>query len=142
MMYSDTVLREIHYKNPIELTIGTLKILHAKDETFVVDPLLNDTSLLVHLDWVPYNPRSIFGSVGFDNNTGFMNAYFHNQWVNYASKIAFTSGTGTYNLSQLIPKSYHTNTGTFAIKTHTGNTYSGSISLWAFSLSTLPETLS
>lgn len=142
MMYTDTLLTELRYKNPIELTIGTLKILHAKDETFVVDPLLNDTSLLVHLDWVPYNPRSIFGRDGFDNNTGFMNAYFHNQWVNYASKIAFTSGTGTYNLSQLIPQTYHTNTGTFAIKTHTGNTYSGSISLGAFSLSTLVETLS
>jgi len=92
-MYTDTLLTELRYKNPIELTIGTLKILHAKDETFVVDPLLNDTSLLVHLDWVPYNPRSIFGREGFDHNEAFMNAYFHNQWVTYASKIAFTTGS-------------------------------------------------
>ncbi len=139
IMYTDTVMNALRYKNPLELAIGTLKILHAKDQTFVVDPLLNDTSLLVHLDWTPYNPRSIFGRDGFDNNAGFMNAYFHNQWVNYASKIAFNTGTGYYNISQIIPQTFHTNTGVVNIKTHTGNTYSGSISLGAFSLSTLWE---
>ncbi len=135
MMYTDVAMNSIRYKNPIELMIGTLKILHSKDQNFVVDPLLNDAGFLTTVDWTPYNPRSIFGREGFDHNEAFMNAYFHNQWVTYATKIAFTTGTGYYNLENFIPQTYNTNTGIFDVKTSKTNTFSGNLSLGAFSLS-------
>jgi len=141
IMYSDVSMNSIRYKNPIELMIWTLKQLHAKDESFQVDWLLNDASLLTTLDWTPYNPRSIFWREWFDHNEAFMNAYFHNQWVTYASKIAFTTGTWYYNLTHFIPKTYNTNTWIFDIKTSKANTFSWNISLWAFSLSTEPKIL-
>ncbi|NDK07809.1 DUF1800 family protein [Candidatus Gracilibacteria bacterium] len=128
MMYSETSMNSLKYKNPLEIAIGTLKLLHYKNPN-VIDPLVNDTTLLTTLGWTPYYPGSIFGRDGFDNNLNFMNAYFHNQWSTYTSKIAFTSGTGYYDLAELIPVTTKTNTGTIAVKTSTGNTYSGSINL-------------
>lgn len=127
MMYSEEAMNSIRYKNPLELTIGTLKQLHYKNPS-VIDGLLSDTNLLSNLDWAPYNPRSIFGRPGFDENTNFMNAYFHNQWTTYTSKLAFTTGTGYYDLSELIPVTRKT-TGIATVMTHSGNTYSGSINL-------------
>lgn len=133
MMYSDTVMNSLRYKNPLELTIGTLKLLHYKNPS-VVDGLLSDTSLLSNLDWTPYNPRSIFWRDWFDNNANFMNAYFHNQWTTYASKIAFTTGTWYYDLGDIIPNTRKIENGSIQVKTSTGNTYSGSINLNNISL--------
>lgn len=127
MMYSEEAMNSQKFKTPLELTVGTLKLLHYKDSS-IVDGLLSDTSLLSNLDWKPYNPGSIFWRSGFDDNANFMNAYFHNQWSTYASKIAFTTGTGYYNLADMMPITRN-NTGTIAVKTHSGNTYSGSIKL-------------
>ncbi len=129
MMYSDKSINSIRYKTPIELTIWTLKLLHYKDPS-INDVLLSDTSLLSNLDWAVYTPRSIFGRAWFDNNLNFMNAYFHNQWVTYASKIAFTTWSWAYNLTDIIPETRKTDTwGLLQVKTSTWNTYSWSIKL-------------
>ena len=127
MMYSEEAMNSLRYKNPLELTIGTLKQLHYKNPS-VIDGLLSDTNLLSNLDWRPYNPGTIFWRVGYDENVNFMNAYFHNQWTTYTSRLAFTTGTGYYDLNELIPVNRKT-TGTAQVMTHSGNTYSGSIKL-------------
>lgn len=129
MMYSDKSMNELRYKTPIEFTIWTLKLLHYKNPKLDIDPLIRDTTLLTNFDWVPYNPRSIFGRDWFDNNSNFMNAYFHNTWVTYSSKIAFTSSAWSYDLADLVPISRYTNTWTIDLKTSNLNNYSGSIDL-------------
>ena len=128
IMYSDKSMNELRYKNPIELAIWTLKLLHYKNPS-VIDSLLQDTTLLTNLDWIPYNPRSIFGRDWFDDNKAFMNGYFHNQWVTYTSKIAFTSWSNYYDLVDLLPITKFINSWTTPVKTSTLNTYSWSINL-------------
>jgi len=59
MMYSDTAMNAVRFKNPLELTIGTLKLLSYKHPEKYHN-LVMDTSLLTVVDWVPYNPFSIF----------------------------------------------------------------------------------
>ncbi len=132
MMYSDAAMNQVRFKNPLELSIGTLKLLtHTQPESY--NNIVMDTSLLTILDWTPYNPFSIFGRAGFDDNEHFMNSYLHNQWVTYASKLAFDTNAGSwviYQLSDLIPETRISQTqGTFPVLSHTGNTYSGSIQI-------------
>ncbi len=128
MMYSESSMNNLRYKNPLELVVGTLKLLHYKDSS-VIDPLVNDTSILTNLGWTPYYPGSIFGRDGYDNNLNFMNAYFHNQWTTYSSKIAFSTWTWYYNLPDIIPVTTKTNSWVIQVKTSTWNTYSWSINL-------------
>ena len=77
IMYSDSAMNTIYYKNPLELTIGTLKLLHYKNPS-VIDPFIYDSSLLTNFEWTPYFPGSIFGRDWFDSNAKFFNAYNHN----------------------------------------------------------------
>lgn len=60
VLYSETSMNGITYKNPLEITIGTLKILHDKDPA-TLDPRIYDTELLNMLGWRPYFPGSVFG---------------------------------------------------------------------------------
>ncbi len=60
LLYSNISMNGISYKNPLELTIGTLKILHDKDP-LTFDPRIYDTNLLNFLGWTPYFPGSVFG---------------------------------------------------------------------------------
>lgn len=136
MMYSDKAMNSIRYKNPLELTIWTLKLLHYKNP-WINDILLTDTSLLSNFDWAAYNPRSIFGRAWFDNNLNFMNSYFHNSWVTYASKIAFTTWTWAYFLDDLLPITRKTETWSIDIKTSTWYTYS-----WTLNFTNINLTLS
>ncbi len=134
ILYSDEVMNSLRYKNPLELAIWTLKLLHYKNPQ-TTDELINDTSLLTNLDWVPYNPRSIFWRGWFDDNKDFMNAYFHNQWSTFASKIAFNSQTWSYNLSDLIPVTRKLNSWSIDFETNNKNTFS-----WTINLSNLEVT--
>jgi hypothetical protein len=60
MMYSDLAMNGIYYKNPLELTIGTVKMLHW-NAPGQIDSLLRDGSLLSRFNWSPYFPGSVFG---------------------------------------------------------------------------------
>lgn len=59
-LYSEKSMNGVTYKNPLELAIGTAKILHASTPTDT-DPMLADTGLLSRLNWSTYTPGSIFG---------------------------------------------------------------------------------
>lgn len=58
-MYSNLSMNSITYKNPLELAIGTTKLLHSNSPERI-DPMLRDTQLLSRLNWTPYFPGSIF----------------------------------------------------------------------------------
>jgi uncharacterized protein (DUF1800 family) len=60
IMYSSEAMNAPRYKNPIELAIGTLKLLTYKHPE-KYNNLVTDISLLTTLEWFPYNPFSIFG---------------------------------------------------------------------------------
>jgi hypothetical protein len=68
MMYSDGSMRQIRYKNPLELAMGTIKLFHRDISAGIVsDQNIYDTSLLRRLGWTPYFPGSVFGRDGFDD---------------------------------------------------------------------------
>jgi uncharacterized protein (DUF1800 family) len=53
MMYTDKSMNSVIYKNPMELTVGTAKILGLND-------MYNLRSTSRTLGWSPYYPGSIF----------------------------------------------------------------------------------
>lgn len=59
VMYSDAAMNAVTFKNPLELAIGTVKLLHSQSPT-LIDPALKDSSLLSRLNWTPFFPGSIF----------------------------------------------------------------------------------
>lgn len=132
LMYSDEAMNSVRYKSPLELSIGTLKLLSYKHPE-KYNNLVTDTSLLTILDWTPYFPASIFGRAGFDKNDHFMNPYIHNQWTTYANKIAFETNAWSgmvYALWDLLGNVRLTqNTGSLMVRSSTGNTYSGSLNI-------------
>lgn len=134
IMYSDEAMNTVYYKNPLELSIWTLKLLHYKNPN-VIDPFATDTSLLTNLEWTPYFAWSIFGRDWFDSNNKFFNAYNHNQWVNFASRLAYSSNSSWYSLSDLIPTTRITeSSNSLYIFTTWANTYSWNIFLSNISL--------
>lgn len=100
VLYSDTSMNGVSYKNPLELTIGALKILHAQDP-LTLDPRIYDTELLNMLNWKPYFPGSVFGREGFDDNTKWFTAYTENQWISFATKLASTTTSGSYDINHI-----------------------------------------
>lgn len=102
VFYSDTAMNSVSYKNPLELTIGTLKILHQYDP-LTLDPRIYDTELLNMLNWRPYFPGSVFGREGFDDNAKWFTAYTENQWISFATKLASTTSSGSYLLTNIVP---------------------------------------
>lgn len=121
-MYSEASMNEIRVKTPLELTFGTIQLLHPNDNT-KVDGLILDENLLANFGWTPYVPGSIFGREGFDDNRRFYNAYLQNQWMSYASAIAMRDGNATgFDLSNIIPFSQ---TLSGAIASGTGFTLTG-----------------
>ncbi len=139
VMYLDDTMNQIWYKNPIELFIWTLKLLHYKNPQ-IIDPLINDTSFLTNLDWIPYNPKSIFWRPWFDDNINFFNAYFHNQFVTLTSKFAYSTSSWSYNLSDIIWNTTLVNSWTTLVETSTWNTYSWSINLENISITLKDKT--
>lgn len=108
MMYSDIAMNVLLYKNPLELSIGLLKLLHTKD-TSVIDPnFYKQSVLLSNLGWTPYIPGSIFGRAGFDTNYKWYSGYTHTQWINMATRIFYDyAGTGAYHMDDIIPVTSH-----------------------------------
>lgn len=77
MMYSDKSMNSIIYKNPIELSINTFKLLWLN-----TNDIINNYSLYnlnSYLWWSPYYPWSIFWRDWFDENKVFFTEYTQNQ---------------------------------------------------------------
>jgi len=129
IFYKQEYIEEIRYKNPLELVIWTLKLLHSKDSNFIVSKHLEDQNILANLDFVPYNPRSIFWRGWFIDNSSFMNAYFHNTWTTFTSNIAFRSWEWYFDLENILPTKRLTNIWEFNFKTNPQNIFSGSVNL-------------
>lgn len=128
VLYSDTSMNSVSYKNPLELAIGTLKVLHDKDPgTF--DPRAYDTELLNMLGWRPYFAGSVFGREGFDDNAKWFTAYTENQWISFATRLASTTTSGSYLLSNIVPTAATALSGSFAVSSSGANTYSGAVSI-------------
>ncbi len=123
IMYSDASMNAVSYKNPLELTIGTLKILHDKDP-LTLDPRAYDTELLNMLGWRPYFPGSVFGREGFDDTNKWFTAYSENQWISFATKLASTTTTGSYLLPNIVARTSTGLTGSFPVSTSLTNVYS------------------
>lgn len=138
MMYSNTAMNSVSYKNPLELTIGTIKLLHTNSPA-AIDPMILDADLLRRMNWTPYFPGSVFGREGFDENAKWFSTYTQNQWISYTSRIAFGTQSGSYQLSDALP---YTNTGITVltdIATSTGNTFTGILMVSTGAL-TIPAT--
>lgn len=127
-LYSEASMNSLSYKNPVELTIGTAKLLHAASPS-PVDPMLNDTSLLSRFGWSPYFPGSVFGRDGFDDNAKWYTTYLQNQWITYANRIAYVTSTGSYSISEFLPSATYPITSPTVVSTSTGNAFTGSVSL-------------
>lgn len=138
MMYSSEAMNSIRYKTPVELTIWTLKLLHYKNPS-VDDKLLTDQSILTNFDYTPYIPGSIFWRNWFDDNSNFMNSYFHNQWVTYSSKIAYTTWEWTYDLNDILTTTRVWENWELNVKSNNSNTYSWVINLTNISLNLQDE---
>lgn len=127
-MYSDASMNALSYKTPVELTIGTAKLLHYKDPS-AVDPMLSDTSLLSRFNWTPYSPGSVFGRDGYDDNAKWYSTYLQNQWISYANRVAFVTGTGAYSVADYLPVASNPVNIATSVITSSGNAYTGSVIL-------------
>lgn len=81
LMYTEKSMDDLVYKNPLELSLWTAKILWTEN-----DDIRN--SSLVNLGWNPYYPPNIFGRDWFDKNDAFFTAYTQTQWVSESSYFA------------------------------------------------------
>jgi uncharacterized protein (DUF1501 family)/uncharacterized protein (DUF1800 family) len=89
MMYTSKSMNDIIYKNPLELALGTAKILKLTDT-------YNIRSTSRTLWWSPYYPGSIFWRDGFDTNKIFFNATTSIKWASEASRIVKEMDIETY----------------------------------------------
>ena len=100
MMYTDKSMNDIIYKNPIELTVWTFKILWI-DDMYKLKYTSNT------LGWRPYYPGSIFWRDWFDDNKEFFNTTTSIRWASEASRIVNELNIDTFidktdNLNELI----------------------------------------
>lgn len=117
--YSYASMNGLTYKNPVELAVGTAKLLHPSDSA--IDPMLNDASLLSRFNWTPYAPGSVFGRDGFDDNAKWYTTYLHNQWITYSNRIAYSSSAGAYSVSEFLPDPTVAISAPLSVSTSTGN---------------------
>ncbi len=80
IMYTQRSMNTVIYKNPVDLIVGTKKLLW-------VENLSTFRHSLSNLWWTPYMPGSIFWRDGFDENKEFFNATSVIKWSYEASKI-------------------------------------------------------
>jgi hypothetical protein len=104
MMYSNIAMNSILYKNPIELSIGLFKTIHANDPATLDTNFYQYDSLLTSFGWNPYIPGSIFGRDGFDYNYKWFSGYTEGQWVNTVTRVMSDyTRTGAYLISNIVP---------------------------------------
>lgn len=97
MMYTSKSMNDVIFKNPLELTLGTAKILKLTDT-------YNIRSSSRTLGWSPYYPGSIFWRGGFDENKNFFDATNSIRWASESSRIVKEMDIETYiNKSVSLP---------------------------------------
>ena len=138
-MFSETAMNAVMYKNPLELTIGTMKLLHALSPS-LIDPMLRDTNLLGRFNWAPYSPGSVFGREGYDENTKWYSTYIQNQWISYANTIAYTSSSGSYLPADILGEIRVAATGSLFFSPTTVATLTGHVELGSGSVILLGAT--
>lgn len=121
-------MNAVAYKTPVELTIGTVKLLHYQHPS-AIDPMLNDTSLLSRFNWTPYMPGSVFGRDGYDSNAKWYSTYLQNQWITYANRIAYSTSTGSYSVADYLPPATVPLTAATSVATSATSSYTGSVIL-------------
>lgn len=127
-LYSSASMNAVAYKTPVELTIGTAKLLHYKNPQ-AIDPMLNDTSLLSRFNWTPYMPGSVFGRDGYDANSKWYSTYLQNQWITYANRVAYVTSTGAYSVSDYLPPQTVPLTVATSVASSADSSYTGSVTL-------------
>lgn len=130
-MYSEKSMNSIRYKNPLELAIGTIKLLQGNTFAGMVnDQNIYDTSLLSRLGWTPYFPGSIFGRDGFDNSIKWTSTSNVNTWMSATNYFVYRNGTGSIDFRTLLG-SYNKllTTETIPAFTSNKNIFSGSLSI-------------
>jgi hypothetical protein len=104
MIYSNASMNTIRYKNPLELTIGSIRFLRNNTLTGItIDPNVYDTNLLRRLGWTPYFPGSIFGRDGFDNSLKWSSTSNQSAWMSASNYFTYrTSGTGAIDFLTML----------------------------------------
>ncbi|GAB0174409.1 MAG: hypothetical protein HHAS10_02880 [Candidatus Altimarinota bacterium] len=137
MMYSETSMNSIRYKNPLELSIGTIRFMRNNAFTgIIIDPNLIDTNLLRRLGWTPYFPGSIFGRDGFDNSIKWSSTSTLSSWMSATNMFTYrVNGTGVVDfLSILGNQKKEITTEVIGVMTHANNSYSGVLTIISGSL--------
>jgi len=102
IMYKQLYMNEERYKNPVELVASYYGITYGF-QNYNVKPYGYE---LTDLDFKPYNPGSIFGRDGFNNNSLFLSGTIINRWLADTDKLVHRSD-GSYMkdlLNNLLPK--------------------------------------
>lgn len=132
MIYSNASMNIVRYKNPLELNIGTIRLLHNNAFTGIIaNPNVYDTNLLRRLGWTPYFPGSIFGRDGFDSSLKWSSTSTESAWMSASNYFTYrVSGTGAVDfLTMLGSQKREINTGSISVMTHTDNSYSGVLNI-------------
>ncbi len=132
MIYSNTSMNTVRYKNPLELTIGSIRFFRNNTLSGItIDPNVYDTNLLRRLGWTPYFPGSIFGRDGFDNSIKWSSTSTQGAWMSASNYFTYrNSGTGALDfLTMLGSQKSEITTGSISVMTHTDNSYSGSLTI-------------
>ncbi len=103
MMYSETAMNTVRYKNPLELGIGTIKFLQGNSFSGIVsDQNIYDSNLLRRLGWTPYYPGSVFGRDGFDDSLKWSSTSNQNAWMSATNYFTYRNGTGAIDFRTLL----------------------------------------
>ncbi len=138
IVYSDASMNAIRYKNPLELSIGTIRQLRQNSLSgMLLDPNMYDTNLLRRLGWTPYFPGSVFGRDGFDNSLKWSSTSNQSAWMSASNYFTYrTTGTGAIDfLSLLGNQRREITTGSVSIMTHSDNSYIGSLTILSWTIS-------
>lgn len=130
IMYSDAAMNTVHYKNPLELAIGTIKLLRNNTLSgIILDANIYDTNLLRRLGWTPYYPGSVFWRDGFDDSLKWASTSSQNAWMTATNYFTYRT-SGTWVLDFRIPLGNYrkelTNE-TISVMTSLKNAFTGSL---------------
>ena len=105
IMYSEASMNSVRYKTPLDLAIGTLRLLRENNFSALVGDInLYDTNLLRRLGWTPYFAGSVFGRDGFDNSRKWLSTSTQAAWMNATNYFTYrTTGTGIIDFYSTLP---------------------------------------